>query len=177
MNDTLTQQTNTAIDVDDDARRVFGQMKKLAAYPPLTSTIDAVVASLIAHVRIHASIEEFPRRFGKKIRAAGGRFDECRGHQTTRYIYAPNTAETRAVLDAILTEAKGDGFTSTKMATVIAEGHCCAPMNGNASSWITVHTARSMNEFEAKVRASVTQAVERGLIELSWPDPRSKVWR
>lgn len=172
---TLTQQAGTEVDVDNDARDVFSRMKALADYPELTTTIDEVVASLCAHVRIHASyIDEFPRRFGKQIRAAGGRFDECRGHQTTRYIYAPNTPELRPTLDAILAEAKGDGFVSTKQATVIAEGRCCAPMNGNASSWITVHTVSTMAEFEVKVRKAVEQAVERGLIQLSWPDPRSR---
>ena len=45
--------------------------------------------------------EGFVAKWGKKVKAAGGKYQDCRGHQHLRYVYLPWTKQGREVCDAI----------------------------------------------------------------------------
>lgn len=45
----------------------------------------------------------FVDKWGKKIKAAGGRYSDCRGYQSERYVHIPWDATGRKLLDAICT--------------------------------------------------------------------------
>lgn len=54
----------------------------------------------IAAVEAHLSGNpEFTRRFGQRVRNAGGKYNECRGHSETRYVTLPMAA--RDLMDEI----------------------------------------------------------------------------
>lgn len=43
-------------------------------------------------LRLRDAYLAIPKKYGKKIKAAGGRYEECRGHTYTRYVTLPCTA-------------------------------------------------------------------------------------
>lgn len=192
---TLTQQTDSPFNPDQDAMNVFNRMTELKAYPDVTVTVDEIVARLTRRVRVQFSdLDSFTRRFGKKIRALGGDFSECRGHTHERTVYMPTTPEACALLDAMLAEAAAyeDKINGDREARgtkprigkerrietyyLVSEGslgdlHCHV---GHAHAWVTVQRSRTMAAFVADVRAMVEQSIERGIMRTSWPDPRMK---
>jgi hypothetical protein len=190
---TLTQQTDRPFNPDSDAEGVFARMTSLKAYPDITVTVDEIVARLTQRVRVQFSdLDKFTQRFGKKIRALGGDFSECRGHTTERTVYMPTTTpEARALLDAMLTEVwafedklaearKGRGdkprrqHFSVDRAYIVASGSLgdITRCVGQVHAWVTVQYSRSTEAFIADVRAAVESSISRNIMRTSWPDPR-----
>ena len=68
-------------------------------------TLDHILGRTITPIHkitIHLRNPEcFVAKWGKKIKAAGGKYQECRGHLNTRYIYLPWDKHGREMCDAI----------------------------------------------------------------------------
>ena len=58
------------------------------AYIPHPLELHEAYAYVELHVTDHG---ELPKLFGKAIKDAGGKYTECRGHQTRRYVDIPTT--------------------------------------------------------------------------------------
>jgi hypothetical protein len=56
-------------------------------------------------VELHlGSNPEFTRKYGAKVKAAGGRYTECRGHSNTRFVDLPWTDESRDLANKLIAE-------------------------------------------------------------------------
>jgi hypothetical protein len=66
-------------------------------------------------IQLHLSVygeankKTLPKRYGKKIKALGGEYTECRGNQTTRFVNLPWTEEGRAIAKALVSEYGAGG--------------------------------------------------------------------
>lgn len=67
-------------------------------------------------MHVTSRLANFPRRFGKRVRAAGGRFSECRGYNDTRFVHLP--IDCLSIAEDILEAALGN----FGRATVIIRG-------------------------------------------------------
>jgi hypothetical protein len=50
---------------------------------------------------------ELPKRFGKRIRAVGGTYSDCRGYDSVRYVSVPATKAGRVLADELLARFPG----------------------------------------------------------------------
>ena len=62
-------------------------------YTPLDVLIDTEVQAFEIHL---GSDEAFVKRFGRRVKAAGGNYSACRGHSSDRYVHLPVTARVLA---------------------------------------------------------------------------------
>lgn len=172
-----TQQSAEPVDVDEGPNAIFGRLKALKSYPEIHTTIDEIMASLTRRVLVRFGvIDGFTRRYGSKIKALGGHYSECRGHQNKRSVGLPGTKHGLLLADQILAEAWDvetlPGYKHLEdRVTMIAESPC-DPHVGHIPAWVNVQYPRTVAEFMEKIRAALEQAVERKIIRLSWPDPR-----
>lgn len=121
-------------------------------------------------VRIDCGADpEFTRKYGQKVKAAGGKYTECRGHAGKRYVTVP-TEGNEALISAIAEdfgrfdrEFGGPTPTVTMVSEQIAEGY------GGFQAWIAVHQIEREGEgtifdrFVAAHEAALMQAVKRGV--------------
>lgn len=77
------------------------------------------------------------KKFGKKIKAAGGHYSECRGHQDTRFVYLP--CEQEALINTIWAEFgrwdRTNKKSGEKMGTMVAQS---GALSNNLPAWVTV---------------------------------------
>ena len=48
----------------------------------------------------------FTRKYGRKVKAVGGSYGDCRGYAETRYVVIPDSPEGRKVADAVIRDDK-----------------------------------------------------------------------
>jgi len=111
------------------------------------------------HVELHlASNSTLPKRYGKKIKAAGGRYDACRGHSSTRYVTLPIEGN-EALINTLCHDY---GF--QKQTTIIMRGGT----TGRFQSWVVVHHAAKGDDMLRVAQASYDRAlqgaVKRGVL-------------
>jgi len=158
------------IDPDEGPRVVLARMDALRADPPpAPPTLEGLVAALGSRWRldIPVSVHDFPKRFGKRVKAAGGHYSECRGSCQIRFVNLPGTAA--ALADEMIAEAcepytARDGSTKRRRVIVVAEGGTTPFDFGNSHSWVTVHRIRSMAEAITALTSAVTEALARDLV-------------
>ena len=141
------------------------------------------VIGLPASVELHLSTSpELPKRFGKRIKAAGGDYSACRGYCDHRYVTLPLTDDTRGLINDLL---RAHGKTGGKGTTVVARG---TGVRG-AQAWMDVHKAPYVGEHDSPLRhweerywKSLRSAVARGMCHLhegappeTTPDERKHV--
>lgn len=180
-----TQATGAEIDADDGASAVLGKLRAVASYPDIVITVAEIVARLASSLSARFSDPDaFVRRYGARLRAAGGDYDRRVPSEHERHIELPGTPEAIAVLDAILAErwAEVDAcerrrkWPASSVCTVIARGS--VPLEvGNIPAWVTVQYPRSVAAFMMALNRAVGEAIERGILRASWPDPRMREWR
>ncbi len=67
-------------------------------------------------VELHLSSDpHFAKKYGKAVKALGGRYSECRGHSNARYVTLPLTCEGRSLANKLVAE-----FGRGRRTTVIA---------------------------------------------------------
>jgi len=123
-------------------------------------------------VEMHLSRNpSLPKRFGKAIKAAGGRYNNCRGDSWKRYVTLPLTVENRSLINRLLREY---GRTGPKGTTVIARGTGI----DRAPSQMVVGRAPYVGENDSPLRhweerywQKVVRAAERGEFALSVGTP------
>jgi hypothetical protein len=116
---------------------------------------------------------EFPKKFGGRVRAAGGSFSECRGHHRTRFVTfklanLPDGVPLSVVI-AIIDEICADATASSmgaprggkKFTFVFDLSHEFRA--GDASSWITVQQGRNIQDAARGFVKSYEEAVSRKL--------------
>lgn len=124
------------------------------------------------HVELHLSTDtSLPKRFGKKIKAAGGGYSNCRRRGSHRYVTLPLRDDTRDLINDLLRQY---GRTGGKGTTVIARG----PRIEGSQAWMSVHTAPHVGEHDSPLRhweerhwRALENAVERGLCNLHFGTP------
>ncbi len=151
---------------DDTARAVLGRLRAMTDYPPITITEADAFASLTATWELQLEgVDDFPRRFGARVKRAGGSYSECRGHQSTRFVHIGNNIAARLLVDELLAAAY-------HAPVVIARGSIAGPpFRAQRCSGI-VQRGRSLAVIETRLRGVLANDVERGAVMLSWPDPR-----
>lgn len=109
----------------------------------------------------------FVKKFGKRVKAAGGSYSECRGHQETRFVNLPCSEE--ALINAIWAEfgrwestSKKSGKKKGVMVATLPTGYSGLP------AWVTVHQVEMSDPDPAyALRCNLAQALlharERGL--------------
>jgi hypothetical protein len=129
-----------------------------------------------ASVRIDCTDDTaFTRKYGKRVKAAGGRYSECRGHQSTRYVQIPCEGNA-ALINAVARDFGRGSYYATKApkgtVTMVAEVR-----GGGLQSWITVHYVPREGEgeifdrFVASWHAALQQACDRGHISGVYAGP------
>ena len=134
---------------------------------------------LFAAVELHLSphTEGWTRKFGKKVKEAGGTYSACRGTSDTRYVVLP-VAAWELINEIVRFEVSYRielGTKSEVKVPMIARGLDVPGYNGQYPSWMSVHywnrhlqEANLVNPFNyvlASVWESVASAIERGIIK------------
>lgn len=123
-------------------------------------TIIGPVRSFEIHVS--AYIDDFVRRFGRKIKQAGGTYSHCRGHEHKRYVKVPNTTEGRQAADVLIASQRAG-----RRPTIIIRG-----VGEHAlPAWVVVtHDAASISDALQQFATSLANACERGIVQVVEPD-------
>jgi len=116
---------------------------------------------------------EFVKKFGKKVKAAGGSYSECRGHQSTRFVTLP--CEQEALINEIW--AAFGGWERTNKKSGEKMGTMVVTLPGGYSSlpaWVTVHDVAMTDPDPAyalrcKLALALMHARERGLCTENQP--------
>ena len=95
---------------------------------------------------------EFTKKFGKKVKAAGGTYSACRGYCDRRYVTVPSTCV--ELIDALLA-AYPTGRTCAVLRT---------PSRFSRPSWVVVQHGQTAAELEAGVERAAERAVKRGYL-------------
>jgi len=124
-------------------------------------------------IQLHLSVygdengKTLPKRYGKRIKALGGEYTECRGHQTTRYVDLPWTEDGQALANKLVAEYGSGGEKGTP---IVIKG---VDMSGIEESylqaWIVVHNVAKrgddpMGELLARYQKAFSSALERGVV-------------
>ena len=168
-----TTQGGSVIDADDAALEILSKIRKLKAFPDIVVTIDQIVNSLLGRFTVRFyDLPDFTRRYGRRVRAVGGSYSECRGSTQYRNVEMPGTPEAFALADELLAElVKIEGAKLSERTVLIADGPMPHSNCGRVESWVTVqYRIRPIAAFRDAVRSGVM----RSRVCLSWPDPRSQ---
>lgn len=125
------------------------------------------VLSAPVSVEMHLNTDtSLPKRFGKKIKAAGGGYSNCRRYGSHRYVTLPFSNDTRDLINDLL---RRYGKTGGKGTTVVARD---TGIRG-AQARMIVHKAPHVGEHDSPIRhweerywRSIQNAVDRGLCNL-----------
>lgn len=112
----------------------------------------------VFEIHVTKWVENFTRKFGRKIKRTGGSYSECRGHTSTRFVKIPNTPEGREVADAVI--AADRAAYTDKRTTVVLRG-----IAATLPAWVTVHEVTSTADALAKFQQALDNAADRGIIE------------
>ena len=107
---------------------------------------------------------EFPKRFGKKVKAAGGKYSECRGYCDRRYVTVPSTCV--ELIDALLAAypIRGRGHRGGLRR---GSGTCAVLQPGTyftGPAWVIVQYGKTAAELESGVEHAAAHAVKRGYL-------------
>lgn len=116
---------------------------------------------------------EFVKKYGKKVRQAGGSYSECRGHQSTRFVTLPCAEE--KLINAIWAEFGGWEQTNKKSGEKM--GTMVVSLDGGfhgLPAWVTVHQVAMTDPDPAyalrcKLALALMHARERGLNDSDKP--------
>jgi hypothetical protein len=131
------------------------------------------------HLRCHD--ENFLRRFGKRVKAAGGKYSEMRGYADTRYVFLPAT-ERDLINQIIVHEIEGrlamaidpEKAFRGKVVMIARGRHEAAGWHCGDPSWAIVHYFRAdmtktpMDFLDGKMAACALQMDRMGLLR---PEP------
>lgn len=120
------------------------------------------------HVELHLYGNPTFTKFAKQVKALGGHYSACRGHQQTRYVVLPWTEEGRKLANRLFAKY-GTPSSGKKGVTVIARG-VDKYKEQNVPAWVTVHyipknTADPMAAMLELYRKMFQQAVDRSIIK------------
>jgi hypothetical protein len=80
---------------------------------------------------------EFVKKYGKKVKAVGGSYSECRGHQSTRFVVLPSSED--VLINTIWAEFGGadriNKKSGEKMGTMVAQS---VALSNHLPAWVTV---------------------------------------
>jgi len=109
------------------------------------------------------------KRFGKKIKTAGGTYSKCRGYADYRYVSLPLNDDTRDLINTLIREY---GKTGGKDTTMVARS---TGVSG-AQAWMDVHYVphgadSPLRVFEEKYFQALRNAMDRGMCNLHEGEP------
>jgi len=120
-------------------------------------------------VELHISNDTtFPRKFGKQVKLAGGRFNTVRG-RSFRWVLLPVNADTLELIDTIVHQYANGG-----LVTMIARD---TSLLGQAvPAWVDVHRvsrdeANPTSAFLAAYWRAIDRARERGIADIHEGEP------
>ena len=118
-------------------------------------------------VELHLSAcSTLPKRFGKKIKAAGGRYSECRGDVSRRYVTLPIEGN-EALIDTLCAEYFAPSHLSkTPGMTVVFRGGSepRLPAWFNVVSLTKDFAASACESLSVLIRDKERQALQRGIL-------------
>lgn len=103
---------------------------------------------------------EFAKKFGKKVKAAGGTYSSCRGYCDTRYVTVPSACV--ELIDALLA-AYPDPCSGRRG----RRGTCAVlrpPSYFSGPAWVVVQYGKTAAELESGVERAAAHAVKRGYL-------------
>jgi len=111
-------------------------------------------------VQLHLSSNvTLPKKYGKKIKALAGDYNECRGYQNTRYVTLPWIEGGRDLANVLVNE-----YGKGKLVPVVIKGVNMTRLEGTSlQAWIVVHnvekTAKNpMAQLRQKYEKAFSQA-------------------